>query len=377
MIEELNRHSVKLDWIGAAPNSGKKFAMLIPQYNEALNCNLEERLLYFKKVAKENENIMDVIIIDDGSTDDSLDKIKQFTEEHPGSFFVASVFPNANKIGALFMTTLKIKHDFVVLSDFDTDISGLTKEFDSLKEQYKDDNLMGSYFRMLPYEGQGIIFLWQQLEYALARSLYKFHQKEKSVPVMPGAGSCYKREILNTIYYEHSGLRNGEDREASVVGLKLGYKVIYSNKILALTRPPLCFKNLVKQRIRWNLGYLETFFKEKKYYFSQMIGASRIGISTLMDFVFIAFIVLLPLTILFFTIMDIYLLFYFLAVLYIINVAWCVNLLLLSPNESVEFKEKRLSCILVYPLIKLSLECLAWIGAIMTFIRKKPNNIGS
>jgi cellulose synthase/poly-beta-1,6-N-acetylglucosamine synthase-like glycosyltransferase len=163
--------------------------------------------------------------------------------------------------------SMEISHEFVILSDFDTDLVGLKEVIDEICNHQNDVYRMGYYFRMIPFEGSGAIFLFQQLEYCFARVFYKFHNHEKSVPVMPGAGSCFKREILNSIFEVHSGLRNGEDRESTLIGIRLGYSVSYLETVLALTRPPLTYKKLVSQRIRWNLGYLETLLFERKYYF--------------------------------------------------------------------------------------------------------------
>ena len=360
------------------PEKGKKTALLVPQYNEGRNGNFLTRLEYFKRIADEFKEELDVVLIDDASSDDSLDKIKDFVKVNECCFFVAAVYPNGNKVGALFLLTLEISHEFVILSDFDTDIAGLghfSKSLDILKN---DRALMGCYFRMIPYEGTGSVFDFQVLEYALLRSLYKFHKKEDSITVMPGAGSCYKREVLISIYYNHSGLRNGEDREATMIGLKFGYKAFYFDEMLALTRPPLSFKKLIAQRIRWNLGYLETFHKERKYYWRQIAKCSRIGMRSLLDIILVACTVLLPLGILTISIVWPYLLPVFLVIVYTACLIWCLNLIALAPRETEDFKGQKIGTILVYPILKVSLDYIAWTGAFSSFLSrnfKKPRNL--
>lgn len=106
-------------------------------------------------------------------------------------------------------------------------------------------------FQNVSFWGAGLTFKMQQLEYCFARTYYTLHKKEQTVPVMPGAGSCYKRHLLLEIYKLHSGLRSGEDREATTISLKLNFKVFYLDDVCALTRPPAQMPQLVKQRIRW------------------------------------------------------------------------------------------------------------------------------
>jgi cellulose synthase/poly-beta-1,6-N-acetylglucosamine synthase-like glycosyltransferase len=365
----LRQLTVTLNWIGPAPYSDNKTALLIPQYNESSNCNIEARLMYFKGVAEMFRDEMDIIIIDDGSTDDSLEKISSFLDRHQDAFYVASVLPNSNKVGALCLTARSISHEFVILSDFDTDITGYNEVIKTYEQLREDNTAMGCYFRMIPFEGKGPIFNFQQIEYATLRALYKFYKKEGSVPVMPGAGACYKRQELLTIYDEHSGLRSGEDREATMIGLKLGYKTHYKEDVLCLTRPPLTYKMLVKQRVRWNLGYLETYHKERKYYAEQVRQLRRIGIIFLSDLAAVIFMITLPFVMLLIGLFNIYSLLIFLAALYVIGLVICISALLMSPKEFVEIGNKLIPSILAYPVLKLLVGHYSWWKAIRVFFK--------
>jgi len=369
MLSNLSKRGVELKWIGRSPNEGKKFAVLVPQYNEGKDPKFLSRIGYFKSLSQNFGDMLDVILIDDGSTDGSLARIASMLDSFPPSFYLASTRPNANKVGALSMTALHIRHELVVLSDFDTDLSGLPNLIDRAELLTGNNELMGCYFRMLPYEGSGSVFLFQQLEYSLQRSIYKFHRKELSVRVMPGAGSCYKRQVLISIYEQHSGLRSGEDREATLLGLKLGYKTFYMDNILALTRPPLSLKSLIKQRVRWNLGYLETFSKEKRYYCGQISKFSIVGMLTLYDMLSLAFILLLPVIVALFLAINPLGMIAFLVVTYAIYIIQSFRLISISPSESSEIREVLLMAILFYPVFKICVDYTAWVRAIIIFVR--------
>jgi cellulose synthase/poly-beta-1,6-N-acetylglucosamine synthase-like glycosyltransferase len=365
MIKSLDQMAVDLRWLEEAPKENRKAALLIPQYNEGSNANFESRLSYFKGIADQWRDELDVVLIDDGSTDGSLERITEFLQCAPGAFYVASVFPNANKVGALFLTTAAVSHPFIILSDFDTDLVGIGELFANFSVLDGDASLMGGYFRMLPFEGSGHVFLYQQLEYSLARSIYRFHQKEKSVRVMPGAGSCYKRESLLAVYRQHSGLRNGEDREATLLGLKMGYKAVYMDDVLALTRPPLTLKALLKQRVRWNLGYIETLHKERRYYLEQIRKLSRIGMITLSDLLFVAFLAMLPFILLLLAVKNITWLLGFVTLYYVISIAWCF--MYVSSREAVEFKPRWINSILIFPFFKVVVDYFSWMRAMVRF----------
>lgn len=368
-MQQIIRKS-RLKWIGKAPVIGKKVVLLIPQFNEFSNGLMEERLRYFQRTSEEVRQYMDVILIDDGSSDDSLKVLTEFKLEHPDAFFLASVKPNANKVGALHLAVLSINHELVILSDFDTDILGLQDGPDILNTLRKDPDLMGCYFRLLPFEGSGNIFAFQQLEYSLQRSLYRFHRKDRTVAVMPGAGSCFRRDVLIKIYSYHSGLRNGEDREATLLGIKLGYQTLYWNDVQILTRTPPTFKSLVKQRIRWNLGYLETIQKESGFYLAELRKHSSFGLRALVDMLDVAFLMLLPFIFLMIGLFMTKILIPFFILSYIGYATYCIHLTISTPTESVEFKNKRIRFILYFPILKITLDYLSWTGAFFNLIRK-------
>ena len=145
MIVSLKNRNVQMRWITKSPTGDKKIALLIPQYNEASNGDIRVRLSYFKKIANDNR-ALDVIIIDDGSTDNSLEEIRDFLKDYPNAFFVAAVSPNANKVGALYITALNINNNFVILSDFDTDLINIIYIYSILDKMANDSKLMGCHF---------------------------------------------------------------------------------------------------------------------------------------------------------------------------------------------------------------------------------------
>jgi cellulose synthase/poly-beta-1,6-N-acetylglucosamine synthase-like glycosyltransferase len=371
MRQHLHDNGLSLSWIGRRPGNKKNKALLIPQFNE-YGAGFESRLKYIDSIACRFSRELDVILIDDGSTDNSVAEVMRYHKEHNAEFYVAAVYPNAKKVGALFMTVLEISHDIIILSDFDTQILDIEKLWCEHNDLLNHDEFMGCYFRMLAFEGSGRIFRFQQLEYSMERSLYKLHEKENTIRVMPGAGSCYKRDILLSIYRQHSGLRSGEDREATIIGLKLGYKTFYLNDVLALTKPPLSFRGLVKQRIRWNLGYIETLYKEARYYRSEVAKMSMVGKITMTEVLLVMFTVLLPVLIILLAILDYRKLFLFLGLVYLAAIIGCISLLRLSPTEYKELKHKKAAAVLFFPFIKIALDCYAWTGAIISFIKRGP-----
>ena len=374
MVTKIKTQNVKLRWLSVPPPEEGRVALLIPQYNESRNTDFVKRLRYFMNLANDYEDILDVILIDDGSTDDSLERMQEFIETEKHSFYLASAWPNGQKVGALNAAAAAINHDYVILSDFDTDLCYLDRLGSSLQVLDSDPEMIGCYFKMIPYEGQGKVFLFQQLEYSFARMYYKFHDSEQSVPVMPGAGSCFKRELLLKVYSHHSGLRNGEDREATIIGLNLGYKTHYARGVLALTRPPLTFKNLLTQRKRWYCGYIETVHKEWAFYWKMIARGKRIGLRTLQDGIGVLILLLLPLEVGILGLTMPGLLAGMALGSYLLSVGYYLSMYAANRDERTEFKPGVARIIALYPIFWLSVSFVAWWRAVSGFratLRKK------
>jgi len=376
MLEHLAQRGIALRWIGDAPQHGKDMAMLIPQFNEGSKDGFECRLAYFDSFARKYQDSIDVVLIDDGSTDASMHKINAYQKANDTKLYIASISPNAQKVGALFKTILNVDHPYIILSDFDTDIKGIEELLVNAVMLKRDPDLMGCYFKMVPFEGTGNVFAFQQLEYALQRSIYSFHKREGSVRVMPGAASCYKRKALLSIYSAHSGLRNGEDREATLLGLKMKYKTMYLDSVLAMTRPPLSFSALVNQRIRWNLGYFETFDKERDYYLKQIGKLNRFGIVTLVDMLVVVFILCLPaLFLLIGLTADARELMLFSMVIYLVYIIWAARVLFDPAEQAGKKMFSHIGSLVIFPLFKIALDFCSWGGALLKFVRIRKSRI--
>jgi cellulose synthase/poly-beta-1,6-N-acetylglucosamine synthase-like glycosyltransferase len=277
------QETFKLSWHNHSPQCKKKIVVLIPFYNEYKSPDFDKRIKFFHCLAKECPPLMDVVLIDDGSNDQSLKMIKEFKEKSNSLFFLASVTPNSAKVGALYLLSMKVQAEYIVLTDFDTQLKNLQKIGTTLSLIDKDQNLMGCYFKMIPTGKKGLLLYFQMFEYAFVRMKYKSHENPKSISIMPGAGCCYRRSYLLKIYSLHSGLRNGEDREATVIGQKLGYKSIYADQVQALTSSPQTIKSFFNQRRLWKVGFIQTILRRRSYYLKALLKGEKAGIQNLKD----------------------------------------------------------------------------------------------
>jgi len=83
---------------------------------------------------------------------------------------------------------------------------------------------------------------------------------------------------------EHSGRHNGDDMEATAIAMRKGYEVGYEPLIEIRTIVPQTPKEFYRQRKRWDLGALETYDKERRFYIREIQRMqSRLGHVTVID----------------------------------------------------------------------------------------------
>jgi cellulose synthase/poly-beta-1,6-N-acetylglucosamine synthase-like glycosyltransferase len=283
--------SYSLSWLHQ--NTGASTtAILVPFYNEAGDSeHFKQRLAYFDKLANTLSEQIDIILIDDGSYDSPAKYMQQSYQR----LSVAQVSPNGQKIGALKRTIDELTHDYIIFTDFDTELENLAYLEHTYKKLAVDDNCMGCYFKMMPIANRKPVVQFQVLEYALERAAYHFNTDEGSVPIMPGAGCLYKRPIIKVLLAEHSGLRSGEDRETCLLGLEKGYTVFYESEVVAMTAPPQSFLALYQQRVRWSRGFIEVAMNRNDFYQQQMRSKTIIGRRHMLDIFSVSTFLIAPL----------------------------------------------------------------------------------
>lgn len=199
-------------------------------------------------------------IIDDGSTDGSLELLKSM-ELSPNITLIES--KHKGKAFALNKGLEKVKTDYVITVDSDTILHPLAVR--NIMNKLVNSNkktaaTAGCLF--VKNAKKSFITKLQEWDYTLGIFGVKLVQDNyNSTLVAQGAFSAYKTKMLREI----GGWQNcvGEDIVLIWQLLSKGYETNFAKKAIAFTEVPEKFKNLGKQRKRWARGMIEAFKKGK------------------------------------------------------------------------------------------------------------------
>ncbi|MBQ4863505.1 glycosyltransferase family 2 protein [Pseudoalteromonas sp. MMG013] len=347
--------SYSLSWLHQNTQANKT-AILVPFFNEAGNAtHFKQRLAYFDALAGSLPAEIDIILIDDGSSDNP----QQYVSAHYQRLSVASVSPNGQKIGALQRTIEALDHEYIIFTDFDTELENLAQLTHTYSKLAADENCMGCYFKMMPIANSKPVVQFQLLEYALERAAYHFNANEGSVPIMPGAGCLYKRPIIEALLARHSGLRSGEDRETCLLGIEQGYTVFYEAEVVAMTAPPQSFWALYQQRVRWSRGFIEVAINKSDFYGQQMRKKTVLGRRHLLDIISVSTFLIAPLLLLFLFLLNETVGWGFLGVWSLIGIIETYAVYRVAKQEFKQLPQHRWQLVLM-PFARLLLEVPTW-----------------
>jgi cellulose synthase/poly-beta-1,6-N-acetylglucosamine synthase-like glycosyltransferase/peptidoglycan/xylan/chitin deacetylase (PgdA/CDA1 family)/spore germination protein YaaH len=233
-------------------SDGVAVSVLIPAFNEAkvIEGSVTQIL------ESEHANI-EVIVIDDGSTDGTSDVVRQRFGNDPRVTLITTV--NGGKARAANIGLENSHGEVVVALDADTHfepdtIAKLTRWFTDKRIGAVAGNAkVGNRINLLTR--------WQALEYITAQNLERRALAALDcISVVPGAVGAWRRSAL----VELGGFPTdtlAEDQDLTIAIQKAGYRAIFDADAVAWTEAPDTLAGLAKQRFRWAYGTLQCLWK--------------------------------------------------------------------------------------------------------------------
>jgi hyaluronan synthase len=246
--------------------------VIIPAYNEG---KMVEMALHSVAQADYPRDKLEIICVDDGSTDDTWDYIEQARERFPQLISTIRFPENRGKKQALYAGFRAAGGEVLVTVDSDSVIE--PEALRHLVAPLQEDATIGAvagnvkvYNRHQSFMGkmQGVRFV--NLDFLRAsQSLYK------TVICTPGSLSAYRRGALMPhleawLHQTFLGApcHHSEDRALTNFILKGGYYTYYQRSALVYTLVPETYPGVCRMYLRWERGNVRESFLMLGYLFS-------------------------------------------------------------------------------------------------------------
>lgn len=242
-------------WL-AAGTTPPPVSVIVPAYNEQAGLAATVHSL----VRTDYPAPIEVIIVDDGSTDDTPVIGDRLAQAMPNVQLVCR--PNGGKPAALNTGIAHAAYDILVLVDGDTVFQPDT--IGKLVGQLADPAVGAVSGNTKVANRKGLIGRWQHIEYVIGFNLdRRMFDVLECMPTVPGAIGAFRRQAIAAV----GGLSTetlAEDTDLTMAICRAGWRVVYEETAVAWTEAPSSLRQLWRQRYRWCYGTLQSMWKHRR-----------------------------------------------------------------------------------------------------------------
>ena len=229
--------------------------MVVPCYNERESIGQTIKSL----LNSDYKGLGKIYVVDDCSTDGSFDIIKKYAEKYSNVIALQTPKNTGKASGPKNYGARYVKAELVGFTDADA-----FPEKDAISRAigfFNDEKVAGVTALILVKNRRNLIERLQSLEYKVIAFTRKLLGFLDAIYVSPGPLAIYRKKFFDEIKgFDEKNVT--EDIEITWNLVSRGYKVEMSMMSRVLTVVPERFKHWYKQRIRWNIGGIQTI---KKY----------------------------------------------------------------------------------------------------------------
>jgi len=240
--------------------------VVVPAYNEAVGIERAVRSL-----AASDYPDFEVVVIDDGSTDDTAAIVEQLALEQVRLVRKS----NGGKASALNTGIAASSAPVVVMVDGDTVFE--PEALGRLVQPLGDPTVGAVSGNTKVGNRRGLLGRWQHIEYVTGFNLdRRMYEVLQCTPTVPGAIGAFRRDALAEVGGV-PGDTLAEDTDLTLAIGRTGRRVVYAQDARAWTEAPSSFGDLWRQRYRWSYGTMQAVWKHKRALLARDPRERRIG----------------------------------------------------------------------------------------------------
>ena len=240
----------------APPAKIPKVTVVVPAFNEqeCIAATIESLL----KLNYPKEKL-EIIVVDDGSTD----KTYEIAKKYDGGNVRVFTKKNGGKGSALNFAIKKSKGEFVGALDADSFVH--PDALINMVGYFEDPNIMAVTPALKVYNKNSILPKIQVVEYLMGVFLRKVFAMLGSIHVTPGPFTIYRKFFFKQ-YGGYDEKNITEDIEIALRIQSKNYQIENAMDACVYTMSPTGFRELLWQRVRWYLGFIDNVLNHKNLF---------------------------------------------------------------------------------------------------------------
>ena len=244
-----------------------KLSVIVPAWNEEVGVASS-----ITSLLQSTYNNLEIILVDDGSTDNTKKVVNDFQKNglkillKGNKSFKFYSKKNGGKGSALNYGIEKSSGDVIVTMDADTIFA--RDALENVARYFIDNDLDAAVGNVKVANSRSLLGLIQQIEYTIGFYFKRTHSVLGCEYIIGGAFGAFRKEVFEK-FGKFDTKNKTEDIELSTRLQYEGCKIAFMEDAIAYTEGPTTLNGLMKQRLRWKKGRLDTFIKHKKLFFSK------------------------------------------------------------------------------------------------------------
>jgi hyaluronan synthase len=256
-----------------------RLSVIIPAFNEG---PMVERSIRSVAEARYPRDRLEIIVIDDGSRDDTFFHIQKIRRTHPDLVRVIHFPGNQGKRAALRAGFLAASGEVVLTIDSDSEVDAETLR--AMVAPFADPRVGAVAGRVAVLNRHTFIGRMLDVQFTLSFDFVRAAQSTYgTVMVCPGALSAFRRLVIlphldGWVAQRFLGrlVGHGEDQALTNIVLRSGYDTRYQSNAVVRTLVPDRYRQLSRMLVRWDRSFLVEGFAFARFMFRRCRPRSRL-----------------------------------------------------------------------------------------------------
>jgi len=247
-------------WAPSGEDDAPSLTVVIPAYNEG---RMVEKSIESVAAARYPKERLEILAIDDGSTDDTWKYIQRAAARHPGLVTALRMGRNGGKRAALAAGCRAARGEILVTIDSDSVIE--PGSLAAIAGPFRDARIGAVAGKVAVYNRRkSVLARMLHVRFILSFDFLRSVQSTfRTVYCCPGALSAYRTHVFREVLADWENQRflgvpctYGEDRALTNLFFARGYDAVYQRSAVVHTIVPETYAKLCKMYLRWNRSYV-------------------------------------------------------------------------------------------------------------------------